>query len=103
MSFEDPYCYSQPFLSMFMNSCNDLENVETDISFYDYKGGYALFSFNLTPDMDSCGAHKSPPEVGVLTVRAEFSKANDRPFMLIFILEHERCIVIDRDRNVTVE
>lgn len=53
--------------------------------------------------MDSCGLHKSVTEIGVVTLRAEFSRKSDKPFLIMFVHEHEKVIDIDRERTVVIE
>ena len=103
MDFMVSYSFAKPFVDLFLNNCRELEDTIVDISPIDFKDGYGLFTFNLTPDMDSCCDHVSAPEIGVVNFRAEFSQASDKPFVILIIHEHERVIDIDRERNVRVE
>jgi hypothetical protein len=79
-----------------------LENSEVPISYEDFKGGYGIFTFNLTPDNDACSDHVSEPSAGVIKCLADFSASSTKPLMLLFIMEAEKTILIDRDYNVCV-
>jgi hypothetical protein len=89
-------------LQLLQDQCSSLEGSSVPISFEDFKGGYAIFTFNLNPDSDSCSAHKSKPVGGVIKILADFKDKTTSPLMFLFIMETDRTIEIDRDYNVTV-
>lgn len=95
--------YAQTYMALFQNQCGLLQNADIPIALEDFKSGYSIFTFNLTPDGDTCMAHKSKADYGAIKLLAEFPKATDDTLLFLVIMEMERCIVVDRDYNVEVQ
>jgi len=67
------------------------------------QGGYGIFSFALSPDMDPENRYGSAPQHGVLGLKIQFRTEQEKPFMILCFLETEREMLVDRDLNVRVE
>jgi hypothetical protein len=65
----------------------------------DYSGGYALYAFDLTPDMAEEG-HFNLAKEGSVRVDLKFSVALPNTINVIAYAEFENVIEIDRNRNV---
>jgi len=102
MTWSGGLAITQAYLSLFQNNCGSLQNAEIPVSLEEFRGGYSIFTFNLTPDNDTCMAHKSQPEYGAIKLLATFPKPLNDPLLFLIIMEMERCIVVDRDCNVEV-
>jgi len=94
--------FAQSYMSLFQNQCGSLQDADIPIGYEDFKTGYSIFTFNLTPDGDTCMSHKSKPDFGAIKLLAEFPKPTDDTLLFLVIMEMERCIVVDRDYNVEV-
>ncbi len=96
------FAYTQPYLALHQNYGSGPETGDIQINLEDFKGGYGIFTFNLTPDSDSSKLHKSMPASGVIKLLAEFKAKLDKPLLFLFIMQMERVIEIDRHLNVEV-
>jgi hypothetical protein len=94
------YDYVQGYRTLFTN----LREASNDISFYDYKNGYFLFAYNMSPDLCSDG-HKNLFRDGSLDLHLKFDQKGpgDEPLVLIMYLEFDARLYIDRDRKVSCD
>ena len=66
-----------------------------------FKHGYALYCFDLTPDLSSaCGSHYNLVKQGNLRLRAQFANSLTEPVNVIVYAEFDNLIEIDKHRNV---
>ena len=68
-------------------------------SMSDFPGGYALYSFDLTPDLDS--GHYSPSYRGSLDIRGSFSAEPAANVSIIVLTETPGVWELDSARTVT--
>ena len=65
----------------------------------DFTGGYALYGFDLTPDLDS--GHWSPSYRGSLEIHGAFSAEPDANFSIVVLAETPSVFELNADRSVT--
>ena len=68
----------------------------------DFKNGYALYAFDLTPDMAE-GAHTDPIKYGNVRVDIHFSAELPKTVNVIVYAEYDNLIQIDRARTVITD
>jgi hypothetical protein len=69
------------------------------IDYTDFADGYCIFAFDLTPNHTSAADFYSPPQAGSVFLRMHFLNAPQENIVVLVILEHERILYIDKDRN----
>ena len=67
-----------------------------------YKNGYVLYAFDLTPDMAE-GGHVDPIKHGTLRMDLHFKDALAQTVNVIVYAEYDNVIQIDRARNVILD
>ena len=77
---------------MYMNEGND-------ITLSDYPDGYALYAFDLTPDL-ACGGHFSLVKHGNLRLDMHFAQPLDETINIIIYAEFNNILEIDQARNI---
>ena len=92
--------YMDGYRSLFL-ACGKLNaNEGIDISRDEYKDGYTLFGFDLSPSICN-GGHSEPVRQGTLKIELEFQKALPSTISVIAYAEFESTITVDKFRNVT--
>jgi len=91
--------YIDGYRSLFSTTSKLNSDAGLDISRADYKNGYTLFGFNLTPTLCSNG-HSEMIKQGTLKVELEFQQALQSTISVIIYAEFENIISIDKYRNV---
>jgi hypothetical protein len=79
---------------MYYNSGNDI------ISREEIPNGYAIYAFDLTPDVCGSSPHFNAVQRGNLAVSITFSRAPTVAVSLVCYGEFENIIQIDAERNV---
>ena len=77
-------------------------NTENAILREQYKDGCALFTFDLTPQMDSSEVGFELIKHGHIRIEIHFATATARTLAVIVFAEHGNLLEIDRDRNVAL-
>ena len=67
-----------------------------------YKEGYALYAFDLTPDMAE-GSHVDPIKHGTVRMDIHFKEQLPETVNVIVYSEYDNLIQIDRARNIVVD
>jgi hypothetical protein len=67
-----------------------------------YKDGYALYAFDLTPDMTE-GSHVDPIKHGSIRMDIHFKHPLPQTVNVIVYSEYDNLIQIDRARNVITD
>lgn len=89
--------YLEAYMSLFKN----IREADNDISYDEYKNGYTLFAFDLTPDL--CSAeHYSLLKDGSLDLDVVLA-AEGKSRTMIFYLEFDNIIEITKERQVLVD
>ena len=73
-----------------------------DITYDEFKNGYSLFAFNLTPDHCD-GEHMSIPKTGELQIDLKFKKELPTNISAIIYLEFDSIVQINNLRQVYVD
>jgi hypothetical protein len=95
MDFEGN-CYQQAYRTLFQN----IQEVGNDITYADYKNGYTLFAFSLSPDQCSGAEHFSLFKDGSLDLDIEFKNSINKSLTTIFFLEFDSVIEVSKQRNI---
>ena len=91
--------YMDGYRSLFL-ACGKLNaNEGIDISRDEYKDGYTLFGFDLSPSICN-GGHSEPLKQGTLKIELEFQKALPSTISVIVYAEFENIVTVDKFRNV---
>ena len=95
----DKNLYSKAYYTLF----NGLDRAGLDsgneISPNDFKGGYCIFAFDLTPDMCT-GDHFNLVKSGNLRIGVNFGGDLAANVNCIVYMEHENIIEINKSRNI---
>ena len=78
---------------------NYLCNKEFSIGLFDYKDGYTLFAFNLTPDFDLYGK-RQPYTTGDISLHLAFQDALAEVVSVICVGYEDAAVHITRSRNI---
>ena len=70
-----------------------------DITREDYPGGYALYAFDLTPDMCKSADHFNTVQRGSLTLALTFEGSHKHAIGMVCYGDFENVIRIDSERN----
>jgi len=77
-------------------------NTDIDLTMDDYKGGYTLFGFNLTPDLCVAG-HAQPIRDGNLRLEVNFAEALSKTYNVIVFGIFDGRVEITKMRNVLID
>ena len=91
--------YIQAFMSLFSGTGKENRDEGNDITREDYPRGYALYAFDLSPDLAEEG-HFNLAKQGTVRVELKFGAALPNTVTVVAYAEFENVIEIDRNRNV---
>ncbi len=91
--------YIQSYLSLFSGTGHVFKDDGNDISREEYKSGYTLWAFDLTPDMDESG-HVQLVQQGVVSLNLKFGAALANAITVVTYAEFENLIEVDKHRQV---
>ena len=92
--------YAEAYITLFSSRGKMYYDVGNDISREEFPDGYAIYAFDLTPDMCSSAAHFNMIQRGNLAVDIRFSNAPAAAASLVCYGEFENTIHIDSEKNV---
>lgn len=96
--------FIRSYQSLFSGTGIHFSNEGNAISREDYKGGYFLTAFDLTPDMSAGSTHHwNLIRNGTLRIEVSFVEALPETVNLILYTEFDNIIEIDKNRNVIVD
>lgn len=90
------------YMSLFTGTGRNNRDIGLDISRSEYKDGYTLYAFDLTPDMSQEG-HYNLIKQGSLRVDMKFSEPLPNTVTVIAYAEFENLIEVDRSRNIVFD
>ena len=94
---------SDQYIESYMNLFAGINKINRDegncIEPEDFAGGYALYAYDLTPDLCE-GDHFNLMKQGSIRLALRFSTALARAVTVVAYTEFENVIEIDRSRNV---
>lgn len=93
--------YNQGYFSLLHATGKVNQDQGFDISPEQYKNGYALYGFDLTPDNSHCNALNLISE-GKLSLEIKLQNASTESITTVVFLQYQSMIEIDKDGNVFV-
>ena len=91
--------FDEAYNTLFSGTGKIYSNAGLDITREDYPGGYALYAFDLTPDMCKGADYFNTVQRGSLTLALTFGKATEDPIAMVCYGDFENVIRIDSERN----
>ena len=90
--------YVRSYMSLFYGTGINYSDKGIDISREDYRGGYTLWAFDLTPD--GCESTVSDITGGSLSIDIRFQRALRTTVDLVVYAEFDDVIEVDKNRTV---
>ena len=91
--------FDEAYNTLFSGTGKIYSNAGLDITREDYPGGYALYAFDLTPDMCKSADYFNTVQRGSLTLALTFEASKDHAIGLVCYGDFENIIRIDSERN----
>jgi hypothetical protein len=91
-------CYLQGYNSLFQG----IRESGNDLTYSDYKAGYALYAFDLSPDLCT-DQHFNLFKDGSLDLDIDLKDGLSSAVTILFYLEYDNIIEITKQRNVVVD
>ena len=95
---DDELDFDEAYNTLFSGTGKIYSNAGLDITREDYPGGYALYAFDLTPDMCKSADYFNTVQRGSLTLALTLKKA-DHAIGMVCYGDFENVIRIDSERN----
>ena len=92
--------FIQAYNTLFSGTEKIYANTGLDITREEYAGGYALYAFDLTPDMCNTTDYFNAVQRGSLSVAITFDESPTVPIAMVCYGDFENVIRIDSERNV---
>ena len=92
--------YIEAYSTLFSGTGKMYYNTGNDISREEFPKGYAVYAFDLTPDMCGASPHFNVVQKGNLAIDIQFSVAPATAVSLVCYGEFENTVHIDSERNV---
>ena len=90
---------AEAYMSLFTETGKAFKDEDIDVSMEDYVVGYALFCYDLTPDMGDSD-HYSLIKTSTVSVEIDFAEALRETINVIVYAEFQNVLEVDRNRNV---
>lgn len=100
---EKDYSYAMPYLQSFINTGNHLSDDGYCISMKDWQNGFALYPFDLTPDLSAHEQHWCIQEQGNLRLELGFKVALTEAVTVIVYAEFRDVLEIDKTRECSLD
>lgn len=97
------YSYAMPYLQSFINTGNHLSDDGYCIGIKDWQNGFALYPFDLTPDLSAHEQHWCIQEQGNLRLEVGFEKALTEAVTVIVYAEFRDVLEIDKTRECSLD
>ena len=91
--------FDEAYNTLFSGTGKIYSNAGLDITREDYPGGYALYAFDLTPDMCKSADYFNAVQRGSLTLALTFGASHKHVIGMICYGDFENIIRIDAERN----
>ncbi|XP_035204710.1 uncharacterized protein F54H12.2-like [Stegodyphus dumicola] len=93
-------CYARCYMNLFtdLNRYHNFQNI--NINYEEYKNGYTLYVFDLTPDYAASESHTSVNKNGNIGIDIKFSHSLPETVTLLAFAEYRNVIEIDKSRSV---
>ena len=89
-------------MSLFSGTGKQNRDEGNDIAGEDYPNGYAMYAFDLSPDLAEEG-HFHLSKQGTVRVELKFGTALPNTVTVVVYAEFENVIEIDRNRNIVYD
>ncbi|XP_067135027.1 uncharacterized protein F54H12.2-like [Centruroides vittatus] len=99
----DANLYARSFLTLFEDIGCINHHKYTNISYKNYKDGYTLYSFDLTPDRSASESHKSVNQIGNISIEVKFKTALLETVNVICLLKYNNTLEIDHSRSIFLD
>ena len=103
LSFGAAPKYIEAFSTLFSGTGKMYHNTGNDISREEFPKGYAVYAFDLTPDMCGASPHFNVVQKGNLAIDIQFTGASAAAVSLVCYGEFYNTIHIDSERNVVYD
>ena len=91
--------FDEAYNTLFSGTGKIYSNAGLDITREDYPGGYALYAFDLTPDMCKSADYFNTVQRGSLTLSLTFGDSHKHAIGMVCYGDFENVIRIDSERN----
>ena len=91
--------FDEAYNTLFSGTGKIYSNAGLDITREDYPGGYALYAFDLTPDMCKSADYFNTVQRRSLTLALTFGESKDHAIGMVCYGDFENIIRIDSERN----
>ena len=91
--------FDEAYNTLFSGTGKIYSNAGLDITREDYPGGYALYAFDLTPDMCKSADYFNTVQRGSLTLALTFGSSHAHAIGMVCYGDFENIIRIDSERN----
>ena len=91
--------FDEAYNTLFSGTGKIYSNAGLDITREDYPGGYALYAFDLTPDMCKSADYFNTVQRGSLTLALTFETSHKHAIGMVCYGDFENIIRIDSERN----
>ena len=91
--------YIRGYFSLFEGIDRPVLTTGNNISREDYSGGYALYAYDLSPDLCS-GDHFNLLKTGNLVLELTFSKSLTKPVTAVVYMEYDNLVEINKNRQL---
>ena len=96
---DDELDFDEAYNTLFSGTGKIYSNAGLDITRDDYPGGFALYAFDLTPDMCKSSDYFNTVQRGSLSLALTFESSHKDPIAMVCYGDFENVIRIDAERN----
>ena len=96
---DDELDFDEAYNTLFSGTGKIYSNAGLDITRDDYPGGFALYTFDLTPDMCKSSDYFNTVQRGSLSLALTFESSHKEPIAMVCYGDFENVIRIDAERN----
>ena len=96
---DDQLDFDEAYNTLFSGTGKIYSNAGLDIDRDEYPGGFALYAFDLTPDMRKSSDYFNTVQRGSLSLALTFREAAKHPLAMVCYGDFENVIRIDAERN----
>ena len=101
-SFAADGVYTESYMSLFTGTNSAFSDTSCGVSLHEYRGGYTLFCFDLTPSLTHSHAAVEVTRPGPLRLEVQFEQALEQPTNLIVYAELDGHVELTRTREVLI-
>lgn len=95
--------YARCYLGLFTDLNRYHMSPNININFSEYKNGYTLYAFDLTPDMASGENHMSIVKSGNIAIDVKFNASLPETVTLVCYAEYRSTVEIDKSRAIYLD